>query len=89
MEETRRKYLIDMLEILLDDEFVASELVYLNEDELTDMIINTAFYYKDQAENQHMIIIVIYTIVVLIWTIVEIINDRKRKNLTLSRKVRK
>jgi len=51
MEETRRKYLIDMLEILLDDEFVASELVYLNEDELTDMIINTAFYYKDQAEN--------------------------------------
>jgi hypothetical protein len=51
MSETRRKYLIDMLEILLGDEFDSSELVYLDDNEIVDMIINTAFYYKDQAEN--------------------------------------
>lgn len=50
MSETRRKYLIDMLEILLEDEFIALELVYLTDDEIVDMIINCAFYYKERAE---------------------------------------
>lgn len=41
-----------MLEVLLGDEFDSSELVYLDDNELVDMIINTAFYYKNEAENK-------------------------------------
>lgn len=52
MSETRRKYLIDMLEILLGDEFIALELIYLDDEEIVDMIINTAFYYKREAETK-------------------------------------
>ena len=50
MSETRRKYLIDMLEVLLGDEFNSSEITYLSDEEVVDMIINTAFYYKNEAE---------------------------------------
>ena len=49
MEESRRKYLIDMLEILLGDDFVLSELTYLTDDEIVDKIINAAFYYKSNS----------------------------------------
>lgn len=52
MSESRRKYLVEMLEVLLAEEFDSSEIVYLSEDEIVDMIINTAFYYKEQAENK-------------------------------------
>jgi hypothetical protein len=51
MSETRRKHLIDMLEILLGDEFIALELIYLDDEEIVDMIINCAFHYKERCEN--------------------------------------
>jgi len=49
MEESRRKYLIDMLEILLGDDFILSELTYLTDDEIVDKIISVAFYYKSNS----------------------------------------
>jgi len=51
MEESRRKYLIDMLEILLAEDFDLSELTYLEDDEIVDKIISVAFYYKTESEN--------------------------------------
>ncbi len=48
---SRREHLVDMLEVLLGDEYNASNIVRLSEDEIVDMIINLAFYYKDKANN--------------------------------------
>jgi cytochrome P450 len=48
---SRREHLVDMLEVLLADEYNASNIVRLSEDEIVDMIINLAFYYKDKANN--------------------------------------
>ena len=52
MSESKRKHLVEMLEVLLGSEFDSSEIVYLSEEEVVDMIINAAFYYKEQAENK-------------------------------------
>jgi len=47
-----RKQLIDALEDLLGDEYDANDLVRLSEGELIQQLINVAFYFKDQSENE-------------------------------------
>jgi hypothetical protein len=44
-----RRDLVEALEVLLSDEFDSSELVYLTEEELISAIINSAFFYKNEA----------------------------------------
>ena len=44
-----RRDLVEALEVLLSDEFDSSELVYLTEEELIKSIINSAFFYKNEA----------------------------------------
>jgi hypothetical protein len=44
-----RRDLVEALEVLLSDEFDSSELVYLTEDELISLIINSALFYKNEA----------------------------------------
>jgi hypothetical protein len=41
-----RKKLVEALEELLSDEFDSSELVYLNDEELVNAIIEAALFYK-------------------------------------------
>jgi hypothetical protein len=47
-----RKQLIDALEDLLGDEYDANDLVRLSEGELIQQLINVAFYFKDQSQNE-------------------------------------
>jgi hypothetical protein len=47
-----RKLLIDALEDLLGDEYDANDLVRLSEGELIQQLINVAFYFKDQSQNE-------------------------------------
>lgn len=49
----KRRDLVEALEILLTDEYDSSELVYLNDDELVERIINAAYYYMDIFNNQN------------------------------------
>jgi hypothetical protein len=44
-----RRDLVEALEVLLSDEFDSSELVYLTEEELISLIINSALFYKKEA----------------------------------------
>tara|TARA_R110000868_G_scaffold105830_6_gene290585 strand:+ start:547 stop:705 length:159 start_codon:yes stop_codon:yes gene_type:complete len=47
LKEISRRDLVEVLEVLLSDEFDSSELVYLTEDELIRSIITTAIFYKE------------------------------------------
>jgi hypothetical protein len=47
-----RKQLIDALEDLLGDEYDANDLVRLSEVELIKQLINVAYYFKDQSQNE-------------------------------------
>jgi hypothetical protein len=47
-----RKQLIDALEDLLGDEYDANDLVRLSEGELIQQLINLAYYFKDQSQNE-------------------------------------
>jgi hypothetical protein len=47
-----RKQLIDALEDLLGDEYDANDLVRLSEGELIQQLINVAYYFKDQSQNE-------------------------------------
>jgi hypothetical protein len=47
-----RKQLIDALEDLLGDEYDANDLVRLSEGELIQQLINVAFYFKDQSQDE-------------------------------------
>jgi hypothetical protein len=49
LKEISRRDLVEALEVLLSDEFDSSELVYLTEEELISAIINSAFFYKNEA----------------------------------------
>jgi hypothetical protein len=49
----KRRDLVEALEILLSDEFDSSELVYLTDNELIERIINAAYYYMDNFNNQN------------------------------------
>jgi hypothetical protein len=49
LKNLSRKDLVIALEELLSDEFDSSELVYLTEEELIKSIINSAFFYKNEA----------------------------------------
>jgi hypothetical protein len=49
LKDISRRDLIEALEVLLSDEFDSSELVYLTEEELIKSIINSAFFYKNEA----------------------------------------
>jgi hypothetical protein len=49
----KRREIVEALEILLSDEFDSSELVYLTDDELIERIINAAYYYMDNFNNQN------------------------------------
>ena len=49
----KRREIVEALEILLSDEFDSSELVYLTDDELIVRIINAAYYYMDNFNNQN------------------------------------
>jgi hypothetical protein len=48
----KRRDLVEALEILLSDEFDSHELVYLTDDELIERIVNAAYYYMDNFNNQ-------------------------------------
>ena len=47
-----RKQLIDALEDLLGDEYDANDLVRLSEGELIQQLINVAYYFKDQSQDE-------------------------------------
>lgn len=47
-----RRFLVEVLEELLSDEFDSSELVYAETDELVIRIIQAAEYYKEELNNQ-------------------------------------
>jgi hypothetical protein len=47
-----RKQLINALEDLLGDEYDANDLVRLSEGELIQQVINVAYYFKDQSQNE-------------------------------------
>ena len=47
-----RKQLIDALEDLLGDEYDANDLVRLSGGELIQQLINVAYYFKDQSQNE-------------------------------------
>jgi hypothetical protein len=46
-----RKYLVDNLKELLSDEYVPSDIAYATNEEIINMIIDAALYYKDAYNN--------------------------------------
>jgi hypothetical protein len=51
LKSTSRRDLVEALEVLLSDEFDSSDLVYFTEEELIILIINSALFYKEAAND--------------------------------------